>query len=286
MINLRQKLNTSPAAAEADIACMRAITYQNFLAMKQSANRVVNRLVRGNHWAHQETTRARTNRRTGADANSPGGSQSSDEEGGNRLEPSSSSSSSNHQNTFLQKCINKCSFFTHCQKVFQYLISLRIMPLLTKITTIIKAVTFPTAPEAEERLPQIALSTQATVQQTTSNDSFNSLDSNSSGSADWSPTSSQIISVSLFGVDNGSLTYGFDENDGRQNSIDNGGDSQQCEQSPNTAFQCIICCSQQIEIVFVPCGHQLSCSKCSKKITICPVCRLKVDSKLRTYFAN
>lgn len=36
--------------------------------------------------------------------------------------------------------------------------------------------------------------------------------------------------------------------------------------------ECIICCDQAIDCVFTPCGHQVSCLKCSKHLTNCPIC--------------
>lgn len=51
-------------------------------------------------------------------------------------------------------------------------------------------------------------------------------------------------------------------------------------------LNCIICCDKQIQIVFVPCGHQLACLECSRQITDCPMCRKKIEQKIRTFFPN
>lgn len=36
--------------------------------------------------------------------------------------------------------------------------------------------------------------------------------------------------------------------------------------------ECIICCSRAIDCVFTPCGHQVSCLKCSNQLRNCPIC--------------
>ena len=49
-------------------------------------------------------------------------------------------------------------------------------------------------------------------------------------------------------------------------------------------LNCIICFDNQIQVVFLPCGHQLACLTCSQKMQTCPICRKEIESKLRTYF--
>ena len=46
---------------------------------------------------------------------------------------------------------------------------------------------------------------------------------------------------------------------------------------------CIICFSQEIEIVLVPCLHLCSCDACSKAINECPVCRKPIQSRVKVY---
>lgn len=49
---------------------------------------------------------------------------------------------------------------------------------------------------------------------------------------------------------------------------------------------CTICCERQLNVVFLPCGHQLSCVMCSTLIENCPVCRTKINTKVRTFLCN
>ena len=37
--------------------------------------------------------------------------------------------------------------------------------------------------------------------------------------------------------------------------------------------QCIICCSQPMNSVLTPCGHQVCCEECGKSLQTCPVCK-------------
>lgn len=45
---------------------------------------------------------------------------------------------------------------------------------------------------------------------------------------------------------------------------------------------CIICCSNPIDCVIIPCGHQICCLGCSSEIVDCPIC-CKKSSFLRTF---
>ncbi|XP_054716201.1 death-associated inhibitor of apoptosis 1-like [Uloborus diversus] len=53
----------------------------------------------------------------------------------------------------------------------------------------------------------------------------------------------------------------------------------------NNAFLCKICMDHDMEVVFQPCGHFLSCQKCSHFIFDCPLCRKPIISKVRAYLS-
>jgi len=53
--------------------------------------------------------------------------------------------------------------------------------------------------------------------------------------------------------------------------------------SINEALTCNICCDKEIEVVFVPCGHQLCCKSCSEQIESCPFCRVSIQQKLTVF---
>ena len=40
---------------------------------------------------------------------------------------------------------------------------------------------------------------------------------------------------------------------------------------------CSVCLENERNCVLLPCVHECVCSKCCLKITICPICRCKID---------
>ncbi|XP_068596442.1 E3 ubiquitin-protein ligase XIAP [Brachionichthys hirsutus] len=49
--------------------------------------------------------------------------------------------------------------------------------------------------------------------------------------------------------------------------------------------QCKICMDKDICIVFVPCGHLVSCGECSVSLTKCPICCRAIAQKIKTFIA-
>ncbi|XP_041845963.1 E3 ubiquitin-protein ligase XIAP isoform X2 [Melanotaenia boesemani] len=49
--------------------------------------------------------------------------------------------------------------------------------------------------------------------------------------------------------------------------------------------QCKICMDRDISIVFIPCGHLVSCKQCSDSLVKCPICCQAIKQKIRTYIA-
>ena len=46
---------------------------------------------------------------------------------------------------------------------------------------------------------------------------------------------------------------------------------------------CKICLSNQVGVVFLPCGHLFSCVNCSPKLKDCPFCRQFIKGKIKTF---
>ena len=46
---------------------------------------------------------------------------------------------------------------------------------------------------------------------------------------------------------------------------------------------CIICMDNEIDCVFVECGHMIPCSECSESVITCPFCRVKVYRCIKVY---
>ena len=52
---------------------------------------------------------------------------------------------------------------------------------------------------------------------------------------------------------------------------------QRCEERT-----CKVCMTEEVGIVFDPCGHQV-CTKCSSNFNECPICKGVINKKIRTY---
>jgi len=48
---------------------------------------------------------------------------------------------------------------------------------------------------------------------------------------------------------------------------------------------CVICMDKTREIVFLPCCHFLTCSKCSPEVTKCPLCSKRVEKNLKIFWS-
>lgn len=49
--------------------------------------------------------------------------------------------------------------------------------------------------------------------------------------------------------------------------------------------QCKICMDRDICMVFIPCGHLVSCKECSEALLKCPICCSAIAQKIKTYIA-
>ncbi|KAF4091290.1 hypothetical protein AMELA_G00035350 [Ameiurus melas] len=46
---------------------------------------------------------------------------------------------------------------------------------------------------------------------------------------------------------------------------------------------CKVCLDSDIAIVFIPCGHLVTCKKCSEPLRKCPICRADITHKIKTF---
>lgn len=49
--------------------------------------------------------------------------------------------------------------------------------------------------------------------------------------------------------------------------------------------ECKICMSEEVGVVFLPCGHLLSCVFCAPAISQCPLCRVEIRGRVRTFLS-
>jgi len=60
--------------------------------------------------------------------------------------------------------------------------------------------------------------------------------------------------------------------------------SSNCSNSSSSlAGICKICYTNPIELVFLPCGHSVSCLTCAQRLYSCPFCRVTITTRIRTF---
>ena len=48
---------------------------------------------------------------------------------------------------------------------------------------------------------------------------------------------------------------------------------------------CKICMVSDANVVFLPCGHLVSCASCAPALQLCPICRAVIKGTVRTYLS-
>ena len=46
---------------------------------------------------------------------------------------------------------------------------------------------------------------------------------------------------------------------------------------------CKICLDAAAAVLFAPCGHLSTCSRCSSSLTECPMCRRRIKRKIKAF---
>lgn len=49
--------------------------------------------------------------------------------------------------------------------------------------------------------------------------------------------------------------------------------------------ECKICMAEEVGVVFLPCGHLLSCVMCAPAMLQCPLCRQQIHGRIRTFLS-
>uniref|UniRef100_H2MCU2 RING-type E3 ubiquitin transferase n=1 Tax=Oryzias latipes TaxID=8090 RepID=H2MCU2_ORYLA len=49
------------------------------------------------------------------------------------------------------------------------------------------------------------------------------------------------------------------------------------------ALLCMLCCEEEIDAAFCPCGHMVCCQTCANQLQLCPVCRADVEHVQHVY---
>jgi baculoviral IAP repeat-containing protein 2/3 len=48
---------------------------------------------------------------------------------------------------------------------------------------------------------------------------------------------------------------------------------------------CKICMDEEVGVVFLPCGHLVTCVNCAPSLHDCPVCRQLIKATVRTFLS-
>ena len=49
--------------------------------------------------------------------------------------------------------------------------------------------------------------------------------------------------------------------------------------------QCKVCMDEDVGVVFLPCGHLITCVNCAPALRDCPLCRQPIRGTVRTYLS-
>ncbi|KAJ6647353.1 Death-associated inhibitor of apoptosis 2 [Pseudolycoriella hygida] len=50
-------------------------------------------------------------------------------------------------------------------------------------------------------------------------------------------------------------------------------------------LQCKVCFEDEVGVVFLPCGHLVTCFQCASGLSLCPLCRKSIKAYVRTYLS-
>ena len=60
--------------------------------------------------------------------------------------------------------------------------------------------------------------------------------------------------------------------------------SSKIEDKLSSQNECCICYDGRNDTVVLPCRHQICCSKCCDDIDECPICRVRIQQRIKTYY--
>ncbi len=60
-------------------------------------------------------------------------------------------------------------------------------------------------------------------------------------------------------------------------------EGKEAEPSRAPSETCVICFGSDKDALYIPCKHNAACVKCSKSVSECPVCRVKIKDIIRIY---
>jgi len=73
------------------------------------------------------------------------------------------------------------------------------------------------------------------------------------------------------------------DNEVSDGKAENGSESDSSKKDRLMPNLCVICLEQEYNSVFVPCGHMCCCTLCSSHLTLCPLCRRRIEQVVRAF---
>ncbi|CAH1110344.1 unnamed protein product [Psylliodes chrysocephalus] len=56
--------------------------------------------------------------------------------------------------------------------------------------------------------------------------------------------------------------------------------------SMSKRLTCKICGDKEVQMVFIPCGHAVSCVSCSQSVVICIICRAPINARVKFFLTS
>ena len=58
-----------------------------------------------------------------------------------------------------------------------------------------------------------------------------------------------------------------------------------CPKAHCERLTCKVCLEEELSVLFLPCAHLVSCSRCAVNVTKCPLCRAPIHATIKTYLS-
>ncbi|CAG7825275.1 unnamed protein product [Allacma fusca] len=107
----------------------------------------------------------------------------------------------------------------------------------------------------------------------------------SSGIESGSPGSSERCSTSDVCSSSSGNSSGEEDAEYMEKSFSKEKDLEEEVRKLREARQCKICMDNEVAVVFLPCGHLVSCTACATAFTNCALCRQPIKAVVRTYMS-
>lgn len=95
--------------------------------------------------------------------------------------------------------------------------------------------------------------------------------------------SNHIVNEEEIHADNQSQVNNFNPNNSNRCNESLQSSNESGRSSSDLNGICKVCYSNDIQLIFLPCAHSVSCLSCAQQLRNCPVCRTDIATRIRTY---